>query len=305
MDSKKSRVVRISAPTSQVVELLKSPEALQKMLETGLLLLTGAGKTGSAWARYFSRSDTIGFKVNCLGGRNMCTRPALAEAAAKSLISTGPVPHQIIIWDRSNRELKACGYRLNIRRNGSVRCFGTDQKGVGYDRDLTVEGTIGSRFSTIITRHCSAMLNMPVLKDHGLCGLTASLKNTFGMLHNPNKYHEDHCNPFIADANAVPFVRKKNRLVICDALTVQYKGGPGYHAQWAKPLASILLAEDPVALDTVGTGILDRIRRNRGMPPLEKGGALPAYLKTAADPEHRLGHCSREDIELIEKEVTV
>jgi uncharacterized protein (DUF362 family) len=305
MEKEKSRVVRVRASGSPDIPLESSPEALKRMIETGLLLLTGTGDPAAAWARYFSRRDTIGIKVNCLGGRNMCTRPALAAGAAASLASLGVAPHQVIVWDRIGRELKRCGFPLNNRSNGSFRCLGTDEIGAGYEHELTVQGSVGSRFSTLITRHCTAMINMPVLKDHGLCGVTAALKNTFGALHNPNKYHEDRCNPFVADANAVPFVRKKNRLVICDALTVQYKGGPGYHQQWAEPLRSILISEDPVALDTVGAAILEEIRRQKGLPPLEADGGLPAYLETAADPEHRLGRCRAGQIDLVEKEISL
>jgi len=305
MEGKKSRVILVRASAPPDFPLETSTGALKRMLETGLLLLTGCNDPGSAWARYFSKRDTIGIKVNCLGGRNMCTRPALARAAADSLASLGTAPQQVIVWDRSDRELNRCGFPLTMKGNETFRCFGTDHQGVGYERDLTVQGSVGSRFSTLITRHCTAMINMPVLKDHGLCGVTAALKNTFGTLHNPNKYHEDRCNPFVADANAVPFVRRKNRLVICDALTVQYKGGPAYHRKWVEPLRSILLSEDPVAMDSIGAGILDRIRREQGLPPLEEDGGLPAYLTTAADASHRLGRCRPEEIELLEREVSL
>ena len=301
MNTGKSRVVWIKGASSPSVWNSPSPDILQPMIEEGLALLTGEKDPASAWSRYFHRKDTVGIKVNCLGGHNMCTHPALAAAAVKSLRSTGMPPHQVIVWDRSSRELNRCGFHLNTKRNGACRCVGTDERGVGYEQDLTVKGSVGSRFSTLITRHCSAMINMPVLKDHGLCGLTAALKNTFGALHNPNKYHEDRCNPYIADANAVPFVRKKNRLVICDAIHVQYKGGPAFHPQWVEVLGSILLAEDPVAVDRVCADILNKIRAGHGIDPIEKGGGIPAYLKTAADANHRLGRYRSGEIELIEK----
>ena len=301
MNQGKSRVVRIRAKNAGNGLPAASPAVLLQMLEAGLLLLTGCKDPAAAWARYFRPKDTIGIKVNCLGGRHICSHPALAEATVKSLEKIGIAPHQVIVWDRSNRELKRCGFPLNIREKGTYRCFGTDQRGAGYEQELTVQGSVGSLFSTLLTRHCSAMINMPVLKDHGLCGLTGALKNIFGALHNPNKYHEDGCDPFIADANAVPFARRKHRLVICDALTVQFKGGPGFHPQWAKPLGSILLAEDMVALDSVGAGILNQLRAEHHLSPIVEGSDLPAYLKTAADPDHRLGHYRASEIELIEK----
>ncbi len=301
MRPKTSRVVRVKTSLSSPERLLASTAVLRKMVEAGLLELTGAADPAEAWSRYLLPTDVVGIKVNCLGGRDMCTRPALAQATVESLQAFGLSPHRVLVWDRSSRELRRCGFSLNKQKKGEHLCFGTDEKGIGYEKELTVYGSLGSLYSTLLTRHTTAMINMPVLKDHGLCGLTASLKNIFGALHNPNKYHEDRCNPFIADAYSVPFVRKKHRLVICDALLVQYKGGPSFHPQWTAPLGSILLAEDPVALDSVCAGILDRLRARNGLPPIEKGGGVPAYIRTAADPGHHLGRYKSEQIDLREK----
>lgn len=305
MTNHKSRVVLVRTKAPSPEGLLNSTGILRKMVEAGLQELTGSADPSAAWSRYLRPKDIVGIKVNCLGGRDMCTRPALAQATVDSLQALPLPPNQAVVWDRSSRELNRCGFSLNKKRKEAYLCFGTDERGLGYEKELTVNGSVGSLYSTLLTRHCTAMINMPVLKDHGLCGLTASLKNIFGALHNPNKYHEDRCNPFIADAYAVPFVRKKHRLVICDALLVQYKGGPSFHPQWAEPMGSILLAEDPVALDSVCAGILDRLRTRNGLSPIEEGGGVPAYLKTAADSEHGLGRYKTEEIDLRERVLQV
>lgn len=305
MKESRSRVVWVQAKPVSGPLNLGSTEELLTLLEAGLLELTGCQDVASAWSRYFNSGDTIALKVNCLGGPSMCTHPALAQAVAQSLRSIRISTHQIIIWDRSSRELDRCGFDVNTRHNDRIRCFGTDQRGTGYEEDLTVQGSVGSLYSTILTRQATAAINMPILKDHGLCGLTGALKNIFGALHNPNKYHEHRCNPYIADANAVPFVREKTRLVIFDALQVQYKGGPGFHAQWVENLGSLLLAEDPVAVDSVAARILDKIRAQKGLPPIEPDGGLPAYIRTAADSERKLGKCRPEEIDLVEKTVPV
>lgn len=305
MAAPRSKVVWVQARPATGFLDTGSPEDLRILLEAGLRELTGCQDVASAWSRYFSSKDTIALKVNCLGGPKMCTHPALAQAVAQSLGSIRIAPEQIIVWDRSSRELDRCGFYVNTRRNDRIRCFGTDQRGAGYEEELTVQGSVGSLYSTILTRQATAAVNMPILKDHGLCGLTGALKNIFGALHNPNKYHENRCNPFIADANAVPFVREKNRLVIFDALQVQYKGGPGFHSQWVENLGGLLLAEDPVAADSVAARILDRIRGQKGLPPIEPDGSLPAYIRTAADSERKLGRCRPEEIDLVEKTVTI
>ena len=301
MPQERSRVVWVRTKGLSPGSLQGSTEIFQRMVEAGLQELAGSADPSAAWSRYFRPKDIVGVKVNCLGGPNMCTRPALVHAVVNSLQASGLAPHRVIVWDRSSRELERCGFSLNRRKKEACLCFGTDEPGIGYEKELTVHGSVGSLYSTLLTRHSTAMINMPVLKDHGLCGLTASMKNLFGALHNPNKYHEDRCDPYIADACAVPFVREKQRLVICDALLVQYRGGPAFHPRWTEALGSVLLAEDPVALDAVCAGILDRIRSGHGLPPIEQDGGLPAYLKTAADADHRLGRCRKEEIDLREK----
>ncbi len=305
MSQAKSRVVRVKAKGPSSERLLTSIGVLRQMVEAGLEELTGSTDPAAAWSRYVRPTDVVGIKVNCLGGPEMCTRPALAQATVMSLQALPLPPNRAVVWDRSSRELERCGFSLNKRRKEAYLCFGTDERGLGYEKELTVHASVGSLYSTLLTRHCTAMINMPVLKDHGLCGVTASLKNIFGALHNPNKYHEDRCDPFIADAYSVPFVRKKHRLVICDALLVQYKGGPSFHPQWAEPLGSILLAEDPVALDSVCAGILDRLRARNALPPIEEDGGIPAYIRTAADAQHGLGRYRSEEIDLRERVLEV
>jgi uncharacterized protein (DUF362 family) len=305
MSPEKSKVVWVKTNARSPEKLQYATTILRRMVEAGLQELAGSSDLAEAWSRYFRRTDIVGIKVNCLGGRDMCTRPALARATVDSLEAIGLAPHHAVVWDRSSRELDHCGFSLNRGQKGTYRCLGTDEQGVGYEKELTVNGSVGSLYSTLLTRHCTAMINMPVLKDHGLCGLTASLKNVFGALHNPNKYHEDRCNPFVADAYSVPFVRKKHRLVICDALLVQYKGGPSFHPQWTEALGSILVAEDPVALDSVCATILNQIRSRQGMSPIETDGGIPAYIKTAADSKHGLGRYRTEEIDLKEKTLQV
>ena len=41
-----------------------------------------------------------------------------------------------------------------------------------------------------------------VVKDHDLAGVSAGLKNWYGVIHNPNKYHDSCCDPYVADVVA-------------------------------------------------------------------------------------------------------
>ena len=272
---------------------------LSAMVRSALLNLTGTAAPEKAWGSLFSPRDTVGIKVNAIAGRLLSPTPAWVPVLAQGLRAAGVEEKRIILWDRSSRELKEAGFPLNWEQGG-VRCFGTDAPGVGYDPDLVENGSIGGLLSRILTTLTSAQVNLCLLKDHNLAGLSGSLKNLYGAIHNPNKYHDGHCNPYIADLNALPQIREKFRLVLCDALRVQYHGGPAFKSQWVENYRGILVSLDPVALDFVGWRLLDQIRKAHGLPSLQQEDRAPLYILTAGDATHRLGRCKESDIEVVE-----
>jgi len=235
--------------------------------------------------------------VNCIAGRGISTSVELTEAIVAGLMSAGVRPEDIVIWDRTNRELSRAGFRLN--RNGSgVRCLGTDDELAGYESELAFTGEVGAFFSRLLTRFCDALINVPVLKDHDLAGVTAALKNYYGTIHNPNRYHDNHGDPFIADLNTSPLIRTKERLVVCDALRVQYEGGPSYKPQWLWECGGLLLGQDPVAVDRVGYDWIEQRRAQAGLPSLKQDGREPIWLWTAA--RYGLGAADSRAIQLLE-----
>jgi uncharacterized protein (DUF362 family) len=277
-------------------------EVLDGLIDQGLRLLTSESTSEDALRHYVNPQDKVGLKVNCLAGPMASTHPEVSLAVAGLLNKARFRPGNIIIWDRSSYELKEGGFPVNVDSD-DVLCFGTDNQGVGYSSELVNYRSIGSLVSRIMEQLTSAQVNIPVLKDHGLSGVTCSLKNWFGAIHNPNKYHQDGCDPYVADLNATPLISSQQKLVICDALRVQFNGGPSYHRQWAEHFGGVILSEDPVALDFVGYRIIDRMRAENGLPSLEKAGRKPQHIFTAADQEHRLGKASLDEIDLVEKTI--
>jgi uncharacterized protein (DUF362 family) len=272
---------------------------LGQMVNRGLRELTSEATPEDAIRRYYSPKDKVGLKVNCLAGRMASTHPQVALVIGNLLKAIGVKDKNIVIWDRSSRELQEVGFFLNANGDGFL-CFGTDAQGVGYSQDLIDYKNIGSLLSRIMENFTNVQVNLPVLKDHSLSGVTCALKNYFGAVHNPNKYHDDGCDPFVADLNQVPQIKEQQRLVVCDALRVQYNGGPAYHPQWAENFGGIIAGDDAVAVDFVGYQIIDRIRRKHGLPGLEKAGRKPKHVFTAADAQHKLGSASLGEIDLVE-----
>lgn len=274
----KSRVVLVRESAvlknSQEIDLSVACE----MVNSGLLQLTGESTPDRAWKSIFRPRDIVGIKVNSLGGRQIATHPGIVKSVISGLKSAGVPEENIIIWDRLTKELRSSGYTINKSDKG-VKCFGTD---TSYDRYPEIIGSIGSCFSTIISSFCTALINIPVLKDHDLAGVSLSLKNFYGAIHNPNKYHDNKCDPYIADLNSHPYIKDKLRLIVSDAITLQYQGGPAYKPQWALDYRSFLLSQDPVAIDRIGARLIEEKRKEKGLPSLKQVGREPIHIATAA-----------------------
>jgi uncharacterized protein (DUF362 family) len=265
------------------------------MLDTSIEELYQTESVQSVWNNLFSKSDVVGIKVNCLSGQQASTHRELVTAITERLLKAGVKPGQIIIWDRLNKDLESAGYPLNWKNKNKVLCFGNDV--AGYDSNLFINGSVGSLITRTLTQHCTAVINLPVLKDHGIVGVTLSMKNFFGAIHNPNKYHHNAGDPFVADLYELDIIRRKTRLTICDGLVAQYEGGPPFKPQWSWQRNSLLIGIDGVALDRVGWEIIEQKRKEMGKPPLAEIGRKPQYILTAG--EKKLGQARLEKIEWI------
>ncbi len=251
-----------------------------RLLNEAVAAAAGKSDSNSAWKELFDPSDVVGIKVNCLAGRGLSSHPELVAAIVDGLAGAGVSKQNIIVWDRAEHELAAAG--ITQASVSGAKVLATDSHGVGYEREIEFSGEIGSCFSRIITRMCTSIVNVPVLKDHDLSGVSLGMKNFYGAIHNPNKYHDNNCDPFIADINAHPLVAKKLRLVVCDGLKGQYHGGPASRPQWAWPAGVVLVGTDPVAVDRIGLDMIERRRKEAGMGTLEESGREAKHIKTAS-----------------------
>ncbi len=296
----KPRVVVVRSAKGWAAGGDPDPALITRMFARGFALLDGASDGKAAAAALFRPDDRIGIKVNTIGGRALSTRPEVATALAGWLAANGPAAKNLFVWDRTTRELKSAGFAPAADRNG-VKVFGTDTEGVGYAEDLVSHLNVGSLFSKILTEFVTASISLAILKDHGLAGITAGMKNYFGAIHNPNKYHDGHCDPYVAEVFDAPPVKSRHRLTILDALVVQFHKGPAYHARWAAPYGGLVFSRDPVAADAVGWDIIERLRASAGLPTLKDEGRAPGYLATAE--RMGLGRADLAAVETVEEAV--
>ncbi len=267
------------AARSRVVVAREARPRVDALIDKALMAFYGRDSAREAWREVARPGETVGLKVNCLAGRGGSTSLAMVEAVTERLREAGV--KNIIVWDRLNQDLESAGFRPG------ARVVGNDT--AGYEDELTAFGQAGSLLSRTLTRRCDAVINLPVLKDHGIVGVTMAMKNMFGAIHNPNKYHPNAGDPYVADVNAFAMIRRKVRLTICDGTVAQYEGGPTYMPQWTWPFNGVIVARDPVALDYTGWKIIEAVRAEKGLPTLKAAGREPRYIATAADARHRLG----------------
>jgi uncharacterized protein (DUF362 family) len=225
-------------------------------------------------------SGPVGLKTNCLTGRLSSTPAALVEALGDIFEEAGWNANDIVVWERTNRELQEAGFELNASSFGR-RCLGTDTRGVGYGDSFESSGEVHSLISRVLLQVVEANINLPVLKDHSLAGLSGGLKNMFGAINNPNKYHGNNCDPFVAQAGLLPTLRKRHALTVMDAARVQYHLGPAYSANYLSWYGGVIMAVDPVAADSIGLALVEHLRAKNRLPSLADSGRPAKYLRTA------------------------
>ena len=270
------------------------------LLDRAVSTYTGHHSPLEAWKRIVldggAKDKVIGLKTNGLGGKGISTHAALVFAIAERLQQAGVKPGNILIWDRNARDLQACGLTINTDPN-QVRCYGSDVS--GFEDATETWGSSRVRFSKILTRECAMVINVPILKDHSMSGVTFAMKNMYGVVERPQDLHANGCNPGIADLNAFPVIRQKIKLTIGDAMTSVYAGGPGFRPEHLWQPNALIVGEDRVAIDQIAWGILDKKRTEVGLKTLEAAGRPPRYISTAAGSSHALGVNDPQRIKLI------
>jgi uncharacterized protein (DUF362 family) len=256
------------------------------LLDHAIAAYTGRDNQIEAWKRIVPVDKVIGLKVNGLGGRGISTHQVLVMAICERLQQAGVKPGNILVWDRNARDLQACGLTINTDPS-RVRCYGSDV--AGYEEQPVAFGSARVRLAKILTRECDMVLNLPILKDHNLAGVSFSMKNMFGVVQRPDQLHGDGCNPGVPDLNCIPAVREKVRFTIGDAITSVYEGGPTFHPEYLWQPNALIVGEDRVALDYTAWQMIERKRAEAGVETLESAGRLPRYIATAADAKHGLG----------------
>jgi len=296
----KSRVIEVRRPGIIGENFRPDPQGTQEMLDRAMGELTGARSRKDQWLKYVSAEDVVGLKVNGLGGPLLSTKRELIQAVIRGLLEAGVKENNIIVWEDRDAHIKAIGMDFNTGKTG-VRVYSSRSDAGGHDESETHFGSGSAQLSKILTEQITALINMPIIKDHDVAGTTLSLKNlSHGITKDPGPHHDNGCDPYIAEINAIPVVGQKHRLVVLDGLRGCFDGGPTYRENCAYNYESILVSTDRLAIDTIGTEMIESVRKGKGLPTLAEAAHPARYLATAARLNLGQGNLSRIEHAMIE-----
>jgi len=220
-----------------------SREDLLQMLDTSITSLTGIQDAGQAWKSFFKPGERVAIKVNAM--TNGAVHAPLVIAVTQRLQDIGIAAEQITIYDRTTGELKNAGFPVNRTGNG-VRCYSSDN-------DFAEAGEVAT-MPVYLNRplmECDALINMAILKGFTYGGISFAMKNHYGSVNSPHRFHDPHFTEGICGLNALPQIKDRTRLVIGDVLTPETALDSTDYVMLGGQ-NTILMSRDPVAFDAVG-----------------------------------------------------
>lgn len=273
--------------TMQPNLLWPKADVAKRLLEKAMMEFTGASNLVEAMKRFISKDDVVAIKPNGIAGQKGATMAVNFELIlplVEAVIALGVPPEKIMVYEQYPSYLAGC--RVNVRQfklPAGVKTA-THNNNDHPMPELTVYQGVGTKYARQFLE-ATAVINLTQIKDHSICGYTGTLKNiTHGNVNNPHEHHAHGASPQIAMLYNQPLVTSRVRLHITDAFKVMYDKGPLDKDPKTRVLAgSVYVATDPVAMDTVGWQLVEKLRKEKGLKTLTEAKREPRYIRTAGE----------------------
>jgi uncharacterized protein (DUF362 family)/Pyruvate/2-oxoacid:ferredoxin oxidoreductase delta subunit len=231
-----------------------TPAAVRRALETAI---EAAG--GLDWVKPGMR---IGIKLNLCTARKpeaaATTHPVPAAELTRMLIERGA---EVVLGDSPGGPFVAPLIRRLYETTGLRACEeagGQLNEDFGYSEVEYPEGKSLRRFACVNwLRSCDAVINFCKLKSHGMMGMTAAVKNLYGVIPGTYKseYHYQHEDPMnFADMLIDLDEYIGARLHLCDAVEIMEGNGPTMGTP--RHLGLLLASADSYRLDRLCAEVL-------------------------------------------------
>jgi uncharacterized protein (DUF362 family) len=272
-----ARVIQVREANAITRNRVSQP-IVGRMLERAIKELTGEKSAREAWAKFIQPSDIVGIKINPSGAPACCSSPEIVREIISAVQSVGVSVRNIVVYDRYSYEIDVGSYQAllpaGVRIAGIQDAFasgGGYESNVYCDANFFGEWETRSYMASIVVHEVTKIINVPTMKDHSASGVTGALKNlAYGTFNNVARTHRapySFTNPLIGLMCTVEPLRSKAVLHIMDGMRQVWHGGPLTQVQSfiAQP-GILLLATDPVAMDTIELETIEKTRQERGAP---------------------------------------
>jgi len=205
----------------------------------------------------------VGIKVNLCAGRRpeqaATTHPAMVTELAKMLMERGA---EAVVGDSPGEPF---GAAVLSRVYSITGMTAAEEAGAELNRDFSHHEVSFPAAVTLKTfelcswvERCDAIISFSKLKSHGLMGMTAAVKNIFGVIPGTVKseYHFRYPDP-LAFAHIMVDLNEyiKPRLFLCDAVEAMEGNGPTQGTP--RHMGALLAGTDPYALDRLCAYLLN------------------------------------------------
>ena len=255
-------------------------EAAKEAVDRAVTTLAGEQDLAKAWSRFIKSDDRVGIKINVLGGRLSATMKEVVDPIVEGIKLAGVPEENIMIFDQFGGNMRGARYAWQDKP-GKLRVI--NHEVLGYEEEYTLaEGGGKGKLAKTLT-WCTAVINVPVLKDHDTAGVTCAMKNmVFGCVERPPMMHTE-IHTALPHFYAREEIRGRVRLVICDGSFCLYDGGPKHNPQAHTAHDRIYATTDPVAMDAVCLDVVSKYRAENNLRPLDAVRRPATYLGLAEE----------------------
>jgi hypothetical protein len=259
------------------------PEKIDAMVDQGIIALTGLANLVNAWRALlpnYQPGQKIAIKVN-LNNSHSCTDADTqidasiqpVNAVVRGLKLLGVAENDICVYDAARympeHLVAGCAYP-------GVKFFGQGGCSLPSTFDSTAPGSTiqfnpppgapnpGVIKVSDVLVNAAYVINMPIMKNHVLAGVTLGFKNHFGSTNNPSGMHANtslNSAGYRSDYSALvdlynnPHIGAKTILTLADGLFASKTNQSGSPSVWnsfgGNLPNSLFFSTDPVAVDCV------------------------------------------------------